>query len=68
MKNILRGFNEMLDVEHVPALGAERVKYLNAVVLDGLKLDEGVPAAVPRSRAILVVHVPMVSYGIWHRW
>ena len=45
MKNILRGFNEMLDVEHAPALGAERVKYLNAVVLDGLKLDEGVPAA-----------------------
>ncbi len=52
VKNILRGFNEMLDVDTPPTLNAERVKYLNGVVLDGLELDEGVVAGEVRMHEV----------------
>ena len=52
VKNILRGFNEMLDVDPLPALDAERVEYLNAVVLDGLDLDEGIVAGDVRTHEV----------------
>ncbi len=52
VKNILRGFNEMLDVDTLPTLNAERVKYLNGVVLDGLDLDEGVVAGEIRTHEV----------------
>ena len=52
VKNILRGFNEMLDVDTLPTLNAERVKYLNGVVLDGLELDEGVVAGEIRTHEV----------------
>ena len=52
VKNILRGFNEMLDVDPLPTLNAERVKYLNAVVLDGLDLDEGIVAGEVRTHEV----------------
>ena len=52
VKNILRGFNEMIDLDSLPALSAERVKYLNGVVLNGLNLDEGIVAGEARTHEV----------------
>ena len=50
--NILRGFNEMIYLDPLPALSAERIKYLNGVVLDGLELDEGIVAGEVRTHEV----------------
>ena len=41
VKNILRVFNEMIGLDRVPPLNAERVKYMNGEILKDLELDDG---------------------------
>lgn len=49
VSNILRVFNEMIGLADIPPLDVERVKYLNASVLDGLELDDDiVPGEIRR--------------------
>ena len=40
VRNILGVFNEMIDIDQIPPLNANRVKYLNGRVLQDLELDE----------------------------
>ena len=40
VRNILGVFNEMIDIDQIPQLNVNRVKYLNGKVLDSLELDD----------------------------
>ena len=40
VRNILGVFNEMIDIDQIPPLNVNRVKYLNGRVLQDLELDE----------------------------
>ena len=40
VRNILGVFNEMIDIDQIPPLNVNRVKYLNGRVLQDLKLDD----------------------------
>ena len=40
VRNILGVFNEMIDIDQIPQLNVNRVKYLNGRVLQDLELDE----------------------------
>ena len=42
VNNILHVFNQMIDLDPIPPLSLERVKYLNGAILDGLDLDDEV--------------------------
>ena len=42
VNNILHVFNQMIDLDPIPPLSVERVKYLNGAILDGLDLDDEV--------------------------
>ena len=42
VSNILKVFNAMIGLDSIPSLNAERVKHLNAAVLDGLELDDNI--------------------------
>ena len=42
VNNMLRVFNQMNYSDHMPPLNAERMKYLNGAILDGLKLDDDI--------------------------
>ncbi len=52
--NILRVFNEMLDLDHIPPLDAERVKLLNAETLYGLALEEDIAPGRVRTHEVVV--------------
>ena len=56
VKNILRVFNEMLGVERVPPLNAERVKYMNGEILRDLELDDGTMPGKVRGHEVGVAH------------
>ncbi len=47
VSNVLDAFGQMTDLESIPPLGAERVKYLNGAVLKGLEMaGDSVPGEV----------------------
>ena len=54
VRNILTVFDEMTDLDQIPSLNVDRVKYLNSRVLENLELDDDTVPGEIRAHEVIV--------------